>query len=126
MSLIKKQWEFMKDLKKLIDFVEQQGWIITGGELWRPIYTQEYYVKTGRSKTMNSQHLKRLAIDLNFFRPAKPEESPTVVIDGYPYVLTWKLEDIEPFGNFWEKLSQNNRWGGHFHTFKDVPHFEKD
>jgi len=125
MSLVKKQWEFIKDLKKLIEFVESQGWIVTGGELWRPIVTQEYYVKTGRSKTMHSQHLKRLAIDLNFFRPAKEGEEPTVIVDGAPYILTWEIADIEPFGRFWESLSPSNRWGGHFKTFKDVPHFEK-
>ena len=126
MSLVAKQWQFMKDLKKLIDYIEKQGWIVTGGELWRHPHMQEYYVKTGRSKTMHSQHLKRLAIDLNFFRPAKEGEKPTVVIEGAPYVLTWRAEEIEPFGQFWESLSTSNRWGGHFKTFKDVPHFEKD
>ena len=130
MSLVKEQWEFMKDVRKLLEYIEQQGWIVTGGELWRPPFTQEYYVKIGRSKTMNSMHLKRLAIDLNFFKPITEEEakeikSGVVKVDGKYYVLTWKVEDIEPFGRYWESLNPKNRWGGHFKTFKDVPHFER-
>lgn len=39
----------------------------TGGELWRSPEQQEIYFKTGRSKTMNSNHLRRCATDLNFF-----------------------------------------------------------
>ncbi|SNR83336.1 M15 family metallopeptidase [Desulfurobacterium atlanticum] len=125
MSLVSKQWQFIKDLKKLIDYIEKSGYIVTGGELWRHPYMQEYYLKTGRSKTMHSQHLKRLAIDLNFFRPARHGESASVFIEGKPFVLTWNISDIEQFGRFWESLSPDNRWGGNFNSFKDVPHFEK-
>ena len=41
---------------------------MTGGELARTPEQQAIYFKTGRSKTMNSIHLKRCAIDLNFFK----------------------------------------------------------
>ncbi|WP_165863652.1 M15 family metallopeptidase [Phorcysia thermohydrogeniphila] len=110
----------------MIKEIERRGWVATGGELWRHPNMQKYYVQIGRSRTMNSQHLKRLAIDLNLFRPARPGEEPSVIVNGSPFVLTWNVEDIEPIGRFWESLSKDNRWGGHFRTFKDVPHFEKE
>ena len=88
MSLVSKQWEFLKQVTELIKEIERRGWVATGGELWRHPEMQKYYVKTGRSKTMHSQHLKRLAIDLNFFRPVLPGEKPSVIVEGKPYVLT--------------------------------------
>ncbi len=45
--------------------------MVTGGELARTPEQQAIYVKTGRSKTLNSIHLKRCAIDLNFFKDGK-------------------------------------------------------
>jgi len=130
MSLVKEQWEFLKDVVKLIKYVEEKGWIVTGGELWRSPETQRIYVETGRSKTMNSYHLKRLAIDLNFFKPIQEGEKykyeqTIVVVDGKYYVLTWDYNDIKQFGEYWESLNKKNRWGGNFKTFKDVPHFER-
>ena len=77
-------------------------------------------LKTGKSKTMNSYHLKRLAIDLNFFKPVYDEDGK---LKGY--TLTWRYEDIKPFGEYWESLNPKNKWGGNFKTFKDTPHFER-
>ena len=68
MSLVNVQAEFLLDVCKLIDFSTKQGFVITGGELERKVEMQEIYIKTGRSKTMNSMHLKKCAIDLNFFK----------------------------------------------------------
>lgn len=120
MSLVQEQWEFLKDVAKLIEYIEQQGWIATGGELYRTPQQQAIYVKTGRSKTYNSYHLKRLAIDLNFFKPIYDENGNIIGHD-----LTWDYHDIEKFGKYWESLNPQNRWGGHFKSFKDVPHFER-
>jgi hypothetical protein len=133
MTLVEEQFKFLMDVEKLLKYIRERGWVVTGGELWRPIVTQRYYIEIGRSKTMNSMHLKRLAIDLNFFKPLSKEEyerikeeaKGVVVVDGKPYRLTWKYEDIKPFGEFWESLDPKNRWGGNFKTFKDVPHFER-
>jgi len=134
MSLVEEQWKFMQDVEKLLGFIRSKGWVVTGGELWRPPVTQEYYVKIGRSKTMKSMHLYRLAIDLNFFKPLSEDEyrekkargeTGIVKVDGKYYQLTWSVKDIEPFGVYWESLDPKNRWGGHFRTFKDVPHFER-
>ena len=79
-------------------------------ELWRSPEQQEIYFKSGRSKTMNSNHLRRCAIDLNFFWNGK---------------LVWDKELIRIVGEYWESLSPKNRWGGNFKGFVDVPHFER-
>jgi hypothetical protein len=110
-SLVQHQWEFLRDVAKLIWFCEQKGYVVTGGELWRSPEQQTIYFKEGKSKTMASNHLRRLAIDLNFF------------IDGKPITVVSEIEDA---GNYWESLSPLNRWGGHFKTFKDGPHFERN
>lgn len=114
-SLSDKQWLFLKDVAKLITKAEQLGYKVTGGELYRPLFTQEHYIKTGRSKTMNSKHLSRLAIDLNFF--IRDEKGK--------WKLTWSVDKIKPLGNYWESLDKKNSWGGSWNSFKDVPHFER-
>jgi predicted chitinase len=73
------------------------------------------HVKNGRSNTMNSQHLKRLAVDLNFFKAAP---------DG-TLRLTYDVEELRALGEFWEGLDTANRWGGNWTSFKDTPHFER-
>ena len=71
MSLVTEQQAFLLDVCRLVAFATKQGFVVTGGELFRTAEQQEIYVKTGRSKTMNSYHLKRCAIDLNFFKDGK-------------------------------------------------------
>jgi hypothetical protein len=60
---------------------------------------------------MNSIHLKRCAIDLNFFKDGK---------------LIWDREQLAPIGAYWQSLNPKNRWGGNFKTLVDVPHFERN
>ncbi len=109
-GLVAEQAAFLIDVSRLIQFATAEGWVITGGELWRSPEQQEIYFKTGRSKTMNSNHLRRCAIDLNFFWNGK---------------LIWDKELIRTVGEYWESLSPKNRWGGNFKGFVDVPHFER-
>jgi hypothetical protein len=111
MSLVPEQAAFLLDACKLIQFATAQGFVVTGGELYRTQEQQQLYFNTGKSKTMNSNHLKRLAIDLNFIK------------DG---VLCYEKKLLEPLGAFWEKLHPANRWGGHFTSFTDMPHFERN
>jgi len=115
MSLSNEQWLFLKDVAKLIIKAEELGYKLTGGELYRTIDQQKIYMESGKSKTMNSKHLKRLAIDFNFF------------VKDYSgnWVITWDIDKIEPLGTYWESLNTNNVWGGNFNSFKDVPHFER-
>lgn len=111
MSLVNEQAAFLLDVCELVKFATNQGFQVTGGELFRTPEQQQIYLKTGRSKTMQSNHLKRLAIDLNFIR------------DGQ---LCYDKLALEPIGQFWEGLHPKNRWGGHFSSFKDMPHFERN
>lgn len=109
MSLVKEQAAFLLDVCALINFATDQGFLVTGGELYRTQEQQAIYLKTGKSKTMQSNHLRRLAIDLNF------------ILNGELYYG----EKLKPVGEFWEKLHPKNRWGGNF-TFVDQPHFERN
>ncbi len=111
MSLIYEQHAFLQDVARLVIFADQAGFIVTGGELWRTPEQQAIYVKTNRSKTMASNHLRRLAIDLNFLKDGK---------------LVWDVSVIKPVGDYWESLHPKNRWGGNWKNFKDVPHFERN
>ena len=111
------QRAFVKDVIRLLEQALSLGFEITLGEVLRPIEMQELYVKSGRSKTMDSMHLKKCAIDLNLF------------LDGQ--VCT--RAQIKPLGDFWEGLALENRWGGNWRgavdsgksTFVDAPHFER-
>jgi peptidoglycan L-alanyl-D-glutamate endopeptidase CwlK len=110
MSLVVQQAQFLMDVCKLVVFATKQGFVVTGGELFRTPEQQEIYVKTGRSKTMNSYHLKRCAVDLNFFKDGK---------------LIYDIKALAPVGAYWESLNTKNSWGGNWKSFKDVPHFER-
>ena len=109
MGMVSEQNKFLADVARLITESHRLGIVITGGELWRTEEQQRIYVETGRSKTINSGHRNRLAIDLNFF------------IDG---VLTYEKAAIQPLGDYWESLDPRNTWGGNW-KFRDVPHFER-
>ncbi len=111
MSLVAEQAAFLQDVAKLIVKAGSLGIVLTGGELYRTAEQQEIYLKTGKSKTSKSNHLKRLAIDFNFF------------IDGK---LTYEKKLIQPLGDYWESLNPANRWGGNFKSFTDAPHFERN
>lgn len=109
MALVSDQAIFLLNWCKLIEFATEKGFVVTGGELYRTTEQQQIYVATGRSKTLDSNHLRRLAGDLNFFLNGK---------------LIYDYGLLKPLGDFWEALHPANRWGGNFHNFKDVPHFE--
>ena len=111
MSMVTEQAAFLLDVCKLVQFATDNGFVVTGGELHRTPEQQAIYVKTGRSKTMNSNHIKRLAIDLNFFKDGK---------------LCYDKVALSPVGDYWQSLNANNRWGGYFKSLLDVPHFERN
>jgi hypothetical protein len=109
-SLVTEQAAFLKDVRKLLEKADELGLVVTAGELFRTTEQQQIYVRTGRSKTMNSNHLRRCAIDLNFFKDGK---------------LTYDIELLRPLGVYWRSLNPKNDWGGFWSSFKDVPHFER-
>ncbi|GAF82677.1 unnamed protein product [marine sediment metagenome] len=110
MSLSDEQYRFIQDLTLLFEFCIEHKIKLTGGELYRTKDQQELYFSAGKSKTMNSNHLKKLAIDLNFWIDRK---------------LTYKKSKLQFIGDYWESLSENNRWGGNYKSFRDTPHFER-
>ena len=116
MSLVNEQWLFLLDVAKLIQAANFLGYTLTGGELYRTEEQQKIYVSTGKSQTMDSQHLKRLAIDFNVFFKGQ---------------LTYDCDTIKVLGDIWGGLSPQNRWGGDFNKndkrdgFLDLPHFER-
>lgn len=107
MTLRQRQSIFMLNVAKLIQYAFENGFELTAGELFRSSEQQAIYVKTGRSKTMNSLHLSRLAVDFNIFKDGK---------------LVGKKE-CEPLGSYWESLHPLNSWGGNGVKLVDVPHF---
>lgn len=117
MNLVQEQWYFLKDVSSLINKAEELGLVLTAGEMFRTPEQQEIYFKNGKSKTMNSNHLKRLAVDFNFF------------VGGE---VVYKHKLINELAKYWETLSEKNRWGGNFDkdwskvdSFNDSPHFER-
>lgn len=111
MSLVPHQAAFLLNVCKLIQFATDQGWTVTGGELWRTSDQQAIYLRAGKTKTMMSNHLRRLAVDLNFLKEGKP---------------CWDQKLLSPLGDYWQSLHPLNRWGGYFKSLPDVPHFERN
>ena len=117
MSLGQEQEIFAKHVVMLINQAWELGYSVRLGEVQRPIEMQQLYVQQGRSKTMDSQHIKKLAIDL------------VLLIGGQVCTRT----EIEPLGKWWESLDPKNRWGGSWRgmieakksNFVDAPHFER-
>lgn len=71
MTTREKQSVFLKNVAKLILWAFDNGFELTGGELLRTPEQQQIYIKQGKSKTSNSLHLDKLAIDLNLFIAGK-------------------------------------------------------
>ncbi len=115
MNYNKEQAVFLQHVAELIQKAQDYGLILTAGELYRTPEQQALHIKNGRSKTMNSQHLVRMAIDLNFFETG-PDNTLKLVYDG---------DGVRRLGAFWESLDPANRWGGNWSSFKDTPHFER-
>lgn len=132
MKLSEYQQIFTLNVSCLIQFAERSGYRLTFGEAYRSksqqiLYFFGYELVLGGvlgfkiqkakklTKTLESNHLRRLAVDFNVF------------INGN---LTYKWEDIKPLGDYWESLHEKNRWGGDFNGddikngFIDTPHFE--
>lgn len=110
MSNVSEQAAFLLDMSKLIQKATEMGFQVTAGELYRTPEQQQIYVKTGRSRTMNSLHLQRRAVDLNFFKDGK---------------LTYDKATLAPLGAYWESLDPLNSWGGNGVKLVDTPHFSR-
>jgi peptidoglycan L-alanyl-D-glutamate endopeptidase CwlK len=106
MTLGQHQEAFTIDLVKLINHAIALGYGVRIGEVFRTTEQQQIYIRTNRSKTMNSMHLKKCAADLHFTKNG-------VLV--YP----------EELGRYWESLNTLNSAGMFWKKFKDAPHFER-
>jgi hypothetical protein len=110
MTLREQQSRFVVLIAELIQYVyAQPGYELTFGEAYRTKEQQAIYFQGGKSQTMRSKHLTRLAIDLQLF------------VDGV-YQQGWKA--YEPLGDYWKRLDPGCTWGGDWVTLRDAVHFE--
>ena len=109
-TLQESQQKFAHDVVLLLSYMLNQGYKFTFGETMRTSEQAELYAKQGKG-IKNSLHCKRLAIDVNLFNPQGEFLS--------------KSEDHTLFGEYWESLSNMNRWGGKF-TRPDGNHYERN
>lgn len=97
MTIAQKQQKFSELLAQLIVWAYLNGYKISMGEVLRTEEQQDIYIKTGKTKTKNSFHLKCLAADLSLWKD-----------DVY---LT-KTLDYKPLGDYWKSLDPECVWGG--------------
>lgn len=110
MSLGQEQEAFSRDFVVLLTYAMSKGYGVRIGEVQRPTEMQRLYFDSGRSHTMHSQHLKKLAGDVFFTEAGEILTGP-------------KLKEL---GDYWESLNpEKNSWGGNWESFRDEPHFER-
>ena len=118
MSLSRAQGEFSENLGKLIKFIyleaetweHPEGYYCSIREVQRFPERQKKLVEEGLSKTLNSDHLKSLAVDI-------------VLFDEETGQYLRKLEDYKQFGKYWKYLHEKNYWGGDWKSPSDGNHF---
>jgi D-alanyl-D-alanine carboxypeptidase len=106
---ITEQAKFVVHVAYLIIWAFQNGYVITFGEAARTVEQQRLHFNAGRSLTMNSKHIDRLAIDFNVFKNGKQ----------------CTAEEIKPMGDYWKSLDPENVWGGDWKRLVDGPHFQR-
>lgn len=79
----------------------------------RTIEKQREYVRTGKSQTMNSYHLKGRAVDIVVYKNGK---------------ISWKLDYYRDIADLVKKIAEHDglkiTWGGDWKTLVDGPHFQ--
>lgn len=107
---VPRQQTFAVNVAKLILFINANGYQVTLGETIRTKEEAEAYAKKGIG-IRDSNHIYRLAIDLNLFKDGK--------------YLTHE-KDYKFAGVYWESLNKHNEWGGRWKKLNDPCHFELD
>ena len=87
---------FCSNVARLIVFINMNGHSCTFGEAFRTTEQAEWNAARGIG-IKDSQHCKRLAVDLNLFRDR---------------VYCGDTESWRQFGEYWKTLNTLNRWGG--------------
>lgn len=116
--MLEKQFQFSKMLGQLFNWMAEKQYHWTLGDAWRSTDKlqcahcgrehsyQELLVYNKRSKTLNSKHLDRLAIDIILFTPEK------------------KIAPAENYLPIVEKWEQMGGIAGYRFKFIDAGHFE--
>jgi hypothetical protein len=99
MTLGARQELFSRLIAKLIMEMYNRGYQVRCGDFWAK-------VRDPLEHKVNSLHYDKCAADLNLFKDGK-------------FLLA--TEDHRPFGDFWESLHPNCRWGG---RYNDGNHYE--
>jgi len=99
MTLGEKQELFSELLAKLITYIYAQGYKVRMGDVAAK-------VRSPLEHKASSQHYVKCAADLNLFK------------DGKWLIMT---VDHKAFGEYWESLSPECRWGG---AWNDGNHYE--
>ena len=98
MTLGETQRLFAGMVGRLLVHAYDEGYEVTLDWAYRPPEVAAYYADLGIG-IRNSNHTRKLAVDLNLFR------------DG---VWLRATEDHAPLGEWWERLHPLCRWGGRF------------
>jgi len=106
MRLSEKQVKFTGMLGKLLVFASDNEIPIKIVELYRSPEKQFNLYKKGKTKTLNSSHIKGLAVDLAIIKDGQYITEETAYVS---------------LGEYWEEVG--GVWGGSWHTFKDSVHF---
>ncbi len=101
---------FARDIVRLLLYMESKEYSYTFGEALRTAEQAELYAKCGKG-IVNSNHCKKLAIDINLF------DKNGNFLDS--------TESHAEFGAYWETLHPSNRWGGNFKR-QDGNHYERN
>lgn len=118
MSLTTDQHKFSRDLAKLLTEAFRLGFEVSVGEVYRDPEWQKVMVQRGKSKTLNSRHTKKLAVDLFLFKDVDRSKP------GLEFLQT--ISPYEDLGAFWKALDRGrNVWGGDWPGLRDAVHFEK-
>lgn len=123
------QWRFTRHIGFLINYAYSEDFTLTFGEAWRNKEVQQFYVNGGRSRTLNSKHLDRLAVDFNFFVRGSHEP---LLLNKTGDLYIQDLKKVQLLGNYWMSLDGKNLWGGDFNrnydvldeSFSDAYHFQ--
>lgn len=127
MKLNEHQMAFTRDLGLVLVFASTGlGMAASIREVQRTLERQKELFAAGKTKTMNSQHLKSLAADLVLFVNTGTASNPV-------WALTWDTRYYKELAKFWVDLSPENRWGGDWNKngrtdderFIDAVHYER-
>lgn len=120
MKFSDKQWDFLKNVSQLIQFIDMIGWKATGGDLYRSPEAQDLKHKQGlsRARAGESRHQDKLAIDLNLW------DQNGVYIPSLELAEEELKDKLAIVANYWRELHPKNHWGGDWDFF-DPYHFER-